>query len=294
MPEHSDITSNIDLLLETLPLHIRHSLEDGSDAKEDLLEIIMDLGRLPEARYRAHERFLSEREVTQDDIDYVISRIGAFGEDNRAGIPRTLHRISAIRNRAGRIIGLTCRVGRAVFGTIAILRDLIESGKSVLLLGRPGVGKTTMLRETARVLAEELRKRVVIVDTSNEIAGDGDIPHPGIGRARRMQVPRPAFQHAVMIEAVENHMPEVIVIDEIGTELEALAARTIAERGVQLIGTAHGQTLENLLVNPTLSDLVGGIQAVTLGDEEARRRGTQKTVLERKAPPTFDILVEIQ
>jgi len=254
----------------------------------------MDLGRLPEARYRNHERFLSDREVTQEDIDYVISRIGAFGEDNRAGIPRTLHRISAIRNRTGRVIGLTCRVGRAVFGTITILRDLIESGKSVLLLGRPGVGKTTMLRETARVLAEDLRKRVVIVDTSNEIAGDGDIPHPGIGRARRMQVPRPSEQHAVMIEAVENHMPEVIVIDEIGTELEALAARTIAERGVQLIGTAHGQTLENLLSNPTLSDLIGGIQAVTLGDEEARRRGTQKTVLERKAPPTFDILVEIQ
>jgi len=294
MPEQPDITSNIDLLLETLPPHIQQSLEHGPENKEDLLEVIMDLGRLPEARYREHERFLSDQEVTQDDINYVIGRIGMFGEDNRAGIPRTLHRISAIRNRSGTIIGLTCRVGRAVFGTITILRDLIESGKSVLLLGRPGVGKTTMLRETARVLAEDLRKRVVIVDTSNEIAGDGDIPHPGIGRARRMQVPRPSEQHAVMIEAVENHMPEVIVIDEIGTELEALAARTIAERGVQLIGTAHGQTLENLLSNPTLSDLIGGIQAVTLGDEEARRRGTQKTVLERKAPPTFDILVEIQ
>lgn len=254
----------------------------------------MDLGRLPEARYRGRERLLSEREVAQEDIDYVISRIGMFGEDNRAGIPRTLHRISGIRNRSGKVIGLTCRVGRAVFGTIAILRDLIESGQSVLLLGRPGVGKTTMLRETARVEADELRKRVVIVDTSNEIAGDGDIPHPGIGRARRMQVPRPAEQHAIMIEAVENHMPEVIVIDEIGTELEAAAARTIAERGVQLIGTAHGNTLDNLMINPTLSDLIGGIQAVTLGDDEARRRGTQKTVLERKAPPTFDILVELQ
>ena len=254
----------------------------------------MDLGRLPEARYRERERFLSDQEVTQEDIDYVISRIGMFGEDNRAGIPRTLHRISGIRNRSGSVIGLTCRVGRAVFGTIVILRDLVESGQSVLLLGRPGVGKTTMLRETARVEADELRKRVVIVDTSNEIAGDGDIPHPGIGRARRMQVPRPSEQHAIMIEAVENHMPEVIVIDEIGTELEAQAARTIAERGVQLIGTAHGNTLDNLMINPTLSDLIGGIQAVTLGDDEARRRGTQKTVLERKAPPTFDILVEIQ
>jgi stage III sporulation protein SpoIIIAA len=294
MTNPQTITSNIDLLLLTLPLYIQQSLDQGPDEKEDLLEIIMDLGRLPEARYRGHERFLSDHEVTQEDIDYVIARIGAFGEDNRAGIPRTLHRISAIRNRAGKVIGLTCRVGRAVLGTIAIIRDLVESGHSLLLLGKPGVGKTTMLRETARVEAEDLRKRVVIVDTSNEIAGDGDIPHPGIGRARRMQVPRPSEQHAVMIEAVENHMPEVIVIDEIGTELESLAARTIAERGVQLIGTAHGNTLDNLMSNPTLSDLIGGIQAVTLGDDEARRRGTQKTVLERKAPPTFDVLVEIQ
>ncbi len=285
---------NLELLFEALPPHIQHDLLHSNTSAEDLLEVVMDLGRRPEARYRYSERFLSDMDVTMQDIEYVTSHIGAFGEDNRAGIPRTLHRISAIRNRSSTVIGLTCRVGRAVYGTVAIIRDIIESGKSILLLGKPGTGKTTLLRETARVLAEDLRKRVVVVDTSNEIAGDGDIPHPGIGRARRMQVIRPSEQHAVMIEAVENHMPEVIVIDEIGTELEALAARTIAERGVQLIGTAHGNTLENLLVNPTLSDLIGGIQAVTLGDEEARRRGTQKTVLERKAPPTFDVLVEIQ
>jgi len=294
MSEQREITSNIDLLLEALPPHIQESLRSRPEELDDLIEIVMDLGRLPEARYSESEHFISDREVTHDDIAYVTQRIGDFGEDNRAGIPRTLHRISAMRNRRGEIIGLTCRVGRAVFGTISIIRDLVETGKSILLLGKPGVGKTTLLRETARVLAEELRKRVVIVDTSNEIAGDGDIPHPGIGRARRMQVPRPSVQHAVMIEAVENHMPEVIVIDEIGTELESLAARTIAERGVQLIGTAHGNTLDNLMANPTLSDLIGGIQAVTLGDDEARRRGTQKTVLERKAPPTFEIFVEIQ
>ena len=294
MSEQRDITSNIDLLLDTLPLHIQQALDAGPDNKEDLLEIIMDLGRLPEARYRGHERFLSDRDVSQDDIDYVINRIGMFGEDNRAGIPRTLHRISAIRNRRGRIVGLTMRVGRSVSGSANLVRDLFEAGRSVLLLGRPGVGKTTMLREAARILADEFDKRVVIVDTSNEIGGDGDIPHRGIGRARRMQVPRPELQHQVMIEAVENHTPEVIVIDEIGTQLEAEAARTIAERGVQLVGTAHGNTLQNLMQNPTLSDLIGGIESVTLSDEEARRRGTQKTVLERRNPATFDALVEIQ
>ncbi len=237
---------------------------------------------------------LLEREITEADIAHVVDHIGTFGDDNRAGIERTLHRISAIRNRTGKVVGLTCRIGRAVYGTIEIITDFVESGKSILIMGRPGIGKTTMLREAARVLADEQRKRVVVVDTSNEIAGDGDIPHPAIGKARRMQVRTPSLQHEVMIEAVENHMPEVIVIDEIGTELEAQAARTIAERGVQLIGTAHGNNLDNLMLNPTLSDLIGGIQSVTLGDEEARRRRSQKSVLERKAPPTFDVIVEIQ
>ncbi|MGE0056471.1 MAG: R3H domain-containing nucleic acid-binding protein [Dehalococcoidia bacterium] len=287
------ITDDLDLLLDALAPHICDPLRSRDDLHE-LLEVVMDLGRLPEARFPGREVTLSEREVTESDIEYVVARISEFGEDNRSGIERTLHRISAIRNRRGRIIGLTCRVGRAVFGNVASVEDIIKSGDSVLFLGRPGVGKTTMLREVARVLADEMNKRVIIVDTSNEIAGDGDIPHPAIGSARRMQVASPQMQHAVMIEAVENHMPEVIVIDEIGTELEAQAARTIAERGVQLVGTAHGNTLENLMQNPTLSDLIGGIQSVTLGDEEARRRGTQKSILERRAPPTFHAVVEIQ
>jgi stage III sporulation protein SpoIIIAA len=284
---------DIDLLLGVLPPHIRDALIEAGQL-DSLVEIVLDLGRRPEARYPGHAVYLTDLPVTREDIQYVASRVGRFTRDNRAGIERTLHRISAIRNRLGEIVGLTCRVGRAIYGTVDIIRDLVESGKSILLMGKPGVGKTTLLREAARVLADDLEKRVIVVDTSNEIAGDGDIPHPGIGRARRMQVPEPEYQHAVMIEAVENHMPEVIVIDEIGTAQEALAARTIAERGVQLIATVHGNTLENLLNNPTLADLIGGIQAVTLSDEEARRRGTQKTVLERKAPPTFDVLVEIQ
>jgi stage III sporulation protein SpoIIIAA len=276
-----------------MPPHIRSILAEHAN-RDVLLEVVLDLGRLPQARFLEHTEDLPGPQVSREDIDYVVRHVSVFGKDNRAGIERTLHRISAIRNRVGTTIGLTCRVGRALFGTVDILRDVIEQGKSLLLLGRPGVGKTTLLREAARLLADDVGKRVIVVDTSNEIAGDGDIPHPGIGRARRMQVPSPTEQHAVMIEAVENHMPEVIVIDEIGTEAEALAARTIAERGVQLIATAHGNTLDNLLRNPTLSDLVGGIQAVTLSDEEARRRHTQKTVLERKAPPTFDVLIEIQ
>jgi len=287
------ITDDLDALLDIFPPHIHQPLNQQEDTSE-LLEVILDLGRPPEARFPRREVVLNPKEVDEPDIDYVASRIGKFGDDNRAGIERTLHRISAIRNRQGRIVGLTCRVGRAVLGTIKVIEDLIATGKSILLLGRPGVGKTTMLREVARVLASNFNKRVIIVDTSNEIAGDGDIPHPAIGHARRMQVTTPTRQHAVMIEAVENHMPEAIVIDEIGTELEAQAARTIAERGVQLVGTAHGNTLENLIMNPTLSDLVGGIQSVTLGDEEAKRRGTQKSILERRSPPTFNIVVEIQ
>jgi stage III sporulation protein SpoIIIAA len=285
------ITDDLDALLDVLPIDIRHAVEKADDS-ENLLEIILDLGRVPTARFVDHEVNLRDTEVTRAEIDYVDERTGEFDADNRAGIERTLHRISAIRNRRTAVVGLTLRVGRAVYGTVGIMQDIIESGKSVLILGRPGVGKTTLLREAARILAES--KRVVIVDTSNEIGGDGDVPHPAVGKARRMQVREPMLQHEVMIEAVENHNPEVIVIDEIGREAEAEAARTIAERGVQLIGTAHGQTLDNLLLNPTLSDLVGGIEAVTLSDEEARRRGTQKTVLERRAPPTFDVLIEIQ
>jgi len=256
--------------------------------------VILDLGRNAEARFPLEQIPLSEIEVSRNEISHVVQQVGHFGDDNRAGIERTLHRISVMRNRAGEPVGLTCRVGRAVYGSVRLIEDLIRSGKSVLILGRPGVGKTTILRETARVLADEAKKRVVIVDTSNEIAGDGDVPHPAIGRARRMQVGNTGLQHNVMIEGVENHMPEVIVIDEMGTELEAIAARTIAERGVQLVATAHGNSLTNVVSNPTLSDLVGGTQTVTLGDIEARRRRTQKTVLERKHDPTFDIVVEIR
>ena len=287
------VDAELGSLLDVLPPRIKRVLLDEPDIKH-LIEAVLDLGKPAEARFSQRVLYIPGDSISQEDIDYVVGKVSEFSSDNRAGIERTLHRISCIRNRRGKIIGLTCRVGRSIIGTIDVIRDVVESGKNTLFLGPPGIGKTTKLREVARVLSDQFAKRVVVVDTSNEIAGDGDIPHPGIGKARRMQVSSPELQHKVMIEAVENHMPEVIIVDEIGTEAEALACRTIAERGVQLIGTAHGNSLENVVSNPTLSDLAGGIQSVILGDEEARRRRTQKAVLERKAPPTFDIAIEIR
>jgi len=292
MSNSKTIAEDLDKLLENLPFFIQETLVDHPN-KDQLIEIVMDLGRRPEARFTTGPEYLSQKIISWQDLDYTTKRISKFSDDNRAGIERTLHRISCIRNRQSIINGLTCRVGRAIFGTICVIRDLLEYKQSILILGKPGVGKTTIIREIARVLSDEMEKRVIIVDTSNEIAGDSDIPHSGIGRARRMQVSKTEFQHQVMIEAVENHMPEVIIIDEIGTELEALAARTIAEKGVQLVGTTHGNCLDNLIKNPTLTDLIGGIQYVTLSDEEAKRRGTQKSILERKAYPAFQVAIEI-
>ena len=286
------VDEDLEKLLDNLPFFIQEKLQNNVK-RDKLIEIVMDLGRRPEARFTTGPEYLSQKIISWQDLDYTIKRISQFSNENRAGIERTLHRVSCIRNRQSLINGLTCRVGRAIFGTISIIRDLLESGQSILILGKPGVGKTTIIREIARVLSDEMEKRVIIVDTSNEIAGDSDIPHSGIGRARRMQVSKTEFQHQIMIEAVENHMPEVIIIDEIGTDLEALAARTIAEKGVQLVGTTHGNCLENLIKNPLLSDLIGGIQYVTLSDDEAKRRGTQKSILERKAYPAFQIVIEI-
>ncbi len=286
------VDEDLDKLLETLPFFIKKNINQHIH-KDKIIEIVMDLGRRPEARFSTGPEYLSQKIISWQDLEYTTKRISKFNNENRAGIERTLHRISCIRNRQFLITGLTCRIGRAIFGTISLARDLFESGHSILILGKPGVGKTTIIREIARVLSDEMEKRVIIIDTSNEIAGDSDIPHPGIGRARRMQVAQTNFQHQVMIEAVENHMPEVIIIDEIGTELEALAARTIAEKGVQLVGTTHGNCLENLIKNPPLVDLIGGIQYVTLSDDEAKRRKTQKSILERKGYPAFQIAIEI-
>lgn len=284
--------NDLDRLVEILPDRIRNHIDYPK--MDDVIEIVLDIGRPPEIRHADGKiEYFGASEITYDDICHITSRVQEFTSDNRSGIPGTLHRISAIRNRQGKVVGLTCRIGRVVTGTISCIKDICLQNKSILFLGRPGVGKTTKLREISRLVADELGKRVVIVDTSNEIAGDGDTPHPAVGHARRMQVRQPEYQKDIMIEAVENHTPEVIVVDEIGTEAEAQAARTIAERGVMLIATAHGNSLESLIKNPTLSDLVGGIQSVTLGDDEAKRRSSQKTVLEREKQPTFDIVIEI-
>ena len=292
MTSNLQFQHDLERLIEIMPQKVSSNLT--LEELEDVIEIVLDIGRPPEIRHSSGKiDKLPTDNVSDSDISFITSHLQEFTHDNRSGIPGTLHRISAIRNRQGRIVGLTCRIGRVVTGTIACIKDFCTQGKSILFLGRPGVGKTTKLREISRLVADELGKRVVIVDTSNEIAGDGDTPHPAIGAARRMQVPQPEYQKDIMIEAVENHTPEVIVVDEIGTEAEAQAARTIAERGVMLIATAHGNSLESLIKNPTLSDLVGGIQSVTLGDDEAKRRASQKTVLEREKQPTFDIVIEI-
>jgi stage III sporulation protein SpoIIIAA len=287
-----NIDYDLEKLLNNLPFFIHQHLKSHPN-KEKLIEIVLDLGKRPEVRFTTGPEYVSQKIISWQDIEYITKRISKFNEENRGGIERTLHRISCIRNRQFLINGLTCRVGRAIFGTISIIRDLLESRKSILILGKPGVGKTTIIREIARVLSDEMEKRVVVIDTANEIAGDSDVPHRGIGRARRMQVPKTDLQHKIMLEAIENHMPQVIVIDEIGTELEALAARTIAEKGVQLVGTTHGNCLENVIKNPSLSDLIGGIQYVTISDEEAKRRGTQKSIIERKSYPAFQLAIEV-
>ena len=288
-----NLKPDLEKLIENLPFFLKNKLNYHL-YQDQLIEIILDLGCRPEARFSYGSEFLSRKLISWQDLDYLVKRISKFSNENRAGIERTLHRISCIRNRQFLITGLTCRIGRALFGTISVIQDLLQSERSILILGKPGVGKTTIIREISRILADEIEKRVIIIDTSNEIAGDSNISHFGIGRARRMQVPKPELQHQVMIEAIENHMPEVIIIDEIGTELEVLTTKTIAEKGVQLIGTTHGSYLTNLIKNSLLSDLIGGIQYVTLSDDEAKRRGTQKSILERKAYPSFEIVVEIQ
>ena len=284
--------NDIEKLLDNLPYFVRQILNNHSN-KEELLEIVLDLGRRPEARFIKGSEYLSRKIISSQDLDFILKRTSQFDNENRAGIEQTLHRICCIRNRQSLVTGLTCRIGRAIFGTICVIRDLLEFNQSILILGKPGSGKTTIIREISRILSNEMNKHVIIIDTSNEIAGDSDIPHSGIGKSRRLQVSTTELQYQIMIEAVENHMPEVILIDEIGTELEALAARTISEKGVQLVGTAHGNNLKNLIKNPILTDLIGGIQYVILSDEEARKRKTQKSILERKALPAFQVAIEI-
>jgi stage III sporulation protein SpoIIIAA len=284
------ITDDLDLLLAVLPERIAQALEE-SERKSNLIEIVMDLGRLPEARFSDGELVLSKHEITLADLQMVVEHVGDFGEDNRAGIERTLHRISAIRNRKGDVVGLTCRVGRAVFGTVAIIKDLSSRGQELLLMGRPGVGKTTLLREIARVLADH--KRVVVSTPATRSPATATFPTRPSAVPGACRYPAGAAApgddrgggkpHA----RGHRHRRNRHRTGGRGGPHHRRARRTAR-------GTAHGNELANLLMNPTLSDLVGGIESVTLSDEEARRRGTQKSVLERRAPPTFDVLIEIK
>jgi hypothetical protein len=287
------IKNNLEKMLSIFPDRIKSTLLKHPE-KLKLIEITIDLGKIPQARFFSHYEYVSSTAINNSEISKIINSLTKFNNDNRTGINKTLHRISCIKNKDGIIVGLTCRIGRNISGGITIIRDLLETKKSILLLGQPGSGKTTIIREIANILSSENDKRVIVIDNANEIGGGNDITHNGIGYSRRMQVETNKVPEKTMIEAVENHTPEVIIIDEIGTQREAETTQTIAERGVQLIATAHGYFLLNLLKNPTLSQLVGGLEYVTLGDEEAKKRNSKKTIIERKGLSTFEIIIELK
>jgi len=299
-PAHPAASEELDALFNILPTAIASAIRERP--ADSLVDIVLDLGRVPkvhveeetkDGRRRIKAHALPLPLVTEVDIQTVLGGIGTLSADNRAGIPHTLHRVSALRARDGSVIGFTMRVGRVVYGSLKLMGDIVSSGKSVLLVGAPGVGKTTVLREMARVLSDEYHKRVMVVDTSNEIAGDARIPHSGIGSARRIEVPTPNKQALVMLEAVQNHTPEVIIVDEIGSRDEVVSMQAIAHRGVRLVATVHGTSLWQVVNNPSVCALIGGVHPVILSDAEAKLRESKKTVMQRQHPPVYDVAIEI-
>jgi len=275
-------------LLVILPPRIREALARATRPGGEIVELALDLGRPLVARFNAGHVIIDPLPFSQPELEAIVGQVGTFRRNNRAGIDGTLHRISLIRDRFRTPVGLTIRIGRHLTGVAEGIRDvLLEERQSLLLVGSPGVGKTTLLRDCARLLSERLGPAVVVVDSHNEIGGDGKIPHPAIGAARRLQVPDGCDQHEIMREAVRNHYPEVVIIDEVTTRQEADVARTIARRGVRLIATAHGETLADVVHNPELCWLVGGAIETVL------HAGAASTPCQRAEPPTMEMAVEL-
>ncbi len=284
---------SIATLFDIFPAKIVKLLQNIDNEK--LIEVICDIDRPLIARYLDGSEIELAYTITAKDLQAISTNrlLTAFTANNRCGIDKTLHRIACIRGKDGQsILGLTIRIGRILTPQIDLIADIIDTGESVLFLGKPAAGKTTKLRECADYLSTEGGKRVIIIDSCNEIGGEGNVPHFAVGRARRMPIPQGKKQYEIMLEAVESHNPQVLIIDEISTREEAMACKTIGERGIQLLASAHGERIENLIKNPAINTIIGGAASVTVGDKEASKTGN-KVVLKREFMPVFSHIIEL-
>ncbi|EPY22109.1 R3H domain-containing protein [Strigomonas culicis] len=280
-------------LLSLLPAALREALVQHPDfALSTVEEFFVHVGQ--DVEVRGDDWVVRLPPPSLDDLHQLLARVGRFGADGRGCVPGTAHRVSVWRGRRGESLGVTLRVGRYVPNAAKALLPLALQG-SVLILSKAGKGKTTLLRDLSSSLAHEASMpRVTVVDTSNEIGGDGPLPMAFLGRCRRLQVARREDQGRSMIEVIQNHSPEFLVVDELANAEEADAAWSIAQRGVNLVGTCHGERLADLLQNRALNLLVGGAAHAFLSNEERRLRNkTKKTILERPHVSPFDFVVEL-